>query len=61
MILFGPITMKSRYLVLSQKRIKERLLNIKKVGHEFLQRQKVKHSKGEKVAPFVQAYLDLND
>lgn len=37
------------------------MLNVKKVGHEFLQQQKQKQRKGEPIAPFIEAYLNLNE
>lgn len=41
-VVFGRLNTHSEYLTPSQRRILYRLLNLKKVGHEYLQKQKKK-------------------
>lgn len=60
-VLFGRIYTSSKYLIPSQQRVLDRLLNLKKVTHEYLQKQKKKQELGEPVPPFIEAFLNLND
>lgn len=60
-VLFEPINMSSNFLTSSQTQVKNQLLNIKRVGLEYIQKQKEKQRKGELIAPFIEAYLNLND
>ncbi len=60
-VLFGRVYTHSKYLIPSQQRVLDRLLNIKKVSHEYLQKQKKKQELGEPVPPFIEAFLNLND
>lgn len=55
--LFGPINSKSPFLIESQKAVLRRLLNIKKIGHEFLVKQRDLYGKNEPISPFIEAYL----
>ena len=59
--LFGLIEMDSKYLLPSQKVVRDRMNNVKNVGVKYLQQQKEKQKKGEPISAFVEAYLNLND
>ena len=60
-VVFGRLMFSSKFLIPSQTRVKERLINLKKMGSEYLQLQKEKLKKGEPIAPFVEVFLNLND
>jgi len=60
-VLFGRVTLDSKYLISSQRELRDRLRNINQVGIKYLLTQKEKQKKGEPISAFVEAYLNLND
>lgn len=60
-IFFGRVTTQSQYLLPSQQRALDRLLNVKKVGCQYLREQKEKKDKGEPVPPFMEVFLNFSD
>jgi hypothetical protein len=52
-VLFSRVTLDSKYLISSQRELRDRLRNINQVGIKYLLTQKEKQKKGEPISAFV--------